>query len=84
MECLHQAKDEGRRSDFDTHFRNVFLGTPHARIPGLRARGGGANPAATTVAQPCWAEMGVPDRGSMPSPARMYQAVVPVCSEAYT
>src|ERR1035438_3382104 len=28
--------------------------------------------------------MGVPERGSMPSAARMYQAVVPVCSEAYT
>jgi peptide deformylase len=52
-------------------------------IPGLYT----PTPRARIRSQPreaCCAEIGVPDSGLMSSVARMYQAVVPVCSEAYT
>jgi hypothetical protein len=83
MECLCPARTK-TAAQISTRISAMFssvrltqeyLASGHAGVS--------ANPAAM-VGQPRWAEMGVPDRGSMPWPARMYQAVVPVCSEAYT
>jgi hypothetical protein len=84
MECLRPARTKTAAQispRISAMFSSVrltqeYLASGHAGV--------GAYPVAAMVGQPRWAEMGVPDRGSMPWLARMYQAVVPVCSEAYT